>query len=132
MRVAGGLAAALAAVSVSGCGQSRETPPAAQPAPPPPVESTSPMPINRETFACPGGQRLTADFQVMPDLATVTLSGGGFENNAQPHVYRLPIAVSGFGYRYESASVAFTGSGDVVRLARAGQPDLVCQRAPAP
>lgn len=88
-----------------------------------PPDMPSPLPVNVERFTCPNGDTLEAAFQAMPDLATVTVGES---------VLRLPIAVSGSGFRYAENGVEFTGKGDEVRLVRPGQTDLICTRALPP
>jgi len=91
-------------------------------APPPVVDATpSPLPVNVESFVCPGNVPLDVAFQAMPDLATITVAD---------ETYKLPIAVSGSGYRYTDGKVEFTGKGDEVRLKRDDGSELVCARAP--
>ena len=113
--------ALLAATSVSlgACGQSatKDAPPSI------PLDAPSPLPVNEERFDCAAFGPMTILFQSMPDLATVEVAS---------ETYRLPIAVSGSGYRYADAATELAGKGDEVRLVRQGKPDLVCTRAPAP
>lgn len=123
MRRGRGLAAASVVAAtlccLGGCGRSE--PKATAPALP--LETASPLPINEERFDCAAAGPMTIRFQAMPDLATIEVAG---------ETYRLPIAVSGSGYRYADATTELAGKGDEVRLMRTGRPDLECTRALAP